>query len=68
MNASGGTLLWMGDMYRTNSSCSNSPSISQHFSRCFESGAMTGGRFRGLLFLLAPVFGGIALRAQTASL
>ena len=29
---------------------------------------MTGGRFRGLLFLLAPVFGGIALRAQTAPL
>ena len=25
MNASGGTLLWMGDMDRTNSSCSNSP-------------------------------------------
>jgi outer membrane protein, heavy metal efflux system len=29
---------------------------------------MTGGRFRGLLFLLAPVFGGIVLRAQTAPL
>ena len=29
---------------------------------------MTGGRFRGLLFLLALVFGGIALRGQTAPL
>ena len=25
MNAPGGTLLWMGDMYRKNFSCSNFP-------------------------------------------
>jgi len=42
--------------------------MSQLFRRCFESGAMTGSRFRGLLFLLALVFGGIALPAQTAPL
>ena len=41
--------------------------MSQLFVRCFESGAMTGSRCRGRLFLLALVFGGIALRAQTAS-
>jgi len=36
------------------------------FNRRFESGAMTGTRFRGLLFLLALVFRSIALPAQPA--
>jgi outer membrane protein, heavy metal efflux system len=42
--------------------------MSQLFSRYFESGVMTGSRFRGLLFPLTLVFCAVALRAQTAPL